>query len=111
MFNKVRVICKNCARVVHNQGRGLCSGCYRRPEVREQFPANERYAASHPLALGNAGFSNDERKLPPCPTSAIPGSEAKIQVMIERLLQGYHLHHPLDPKSSATAMEVLSYVS
>lgn len=33
---------------------------------------------------------------PPYPTKAIPGTEAKIRVMEERVADGYQPHHPHD---------------
>lgn len=41
---------------------------------------------------------NRKRPLPPYPTTAPPGTLEKIEVMQERLAQGYHLHHPDDVK-------------
>lgn len=35
--------------------------------------------------------------LPVAPTMALPGSDAKIEVMRARLERGEHLHHPDDP--------------
>ena len=34
--------------------------------------------------------------IPPTPTNAQPGSPAKLQVLIERAYNGYHLWHPDD---------------
>lgn len=41
---------------------------------------------------------NTRRELPPEPTCHLPGTEAKMRVMEERLEQGYHLHHPGDAR-------------
>jgi hypothetical protein len=65
--------------------RGLCRTCYKKPEVRALFPA-------HHSAHGN----HHAHRLPVHPTRAVPGSEEKILVMMERLERGLQLHHPED---------------
>jgi len=40
--------------------------------------------------------ANVQPPRPPAPTMAIPGTEAKIRVMEQRVKDGYTPHHPLD---------------
>ncbi len=44
----------------------------------------------------NGWESEGAHPLPPSPTSALPGTEEKVLVMIERCKGGYALFHPLD---------------
>lgn len=80
--------CQHCKRRVGTQARGLCRACHSNPSIREQYPASGRYFAS----------INDvfQPPLPPYSTNAIPGSLEKIEIMRERYLSGYHIHHPND---------------
>lgn len=47
---------------------------------------------------GNRGLGNHNQRvpLPPCPTDAQPGSEAKVRVLEERAKADVALFHPLD---------------
>lgn len=103
-------LCRHCGMKNAVRPRRLCHGCYDYIPVRDLYPSDYRYLAKHPSSVNAKGFCNDGRKPPPHPTTALPGTPEKIAVMTERLLQGYHLHHPLDPRLSATLMEVLGYV-
>lgn len=47
-------------------------------------------------AVGRVISSNSSKPLPPSPTSALPGSIEKLEVLIERASKGYLLYHPLD---------------
>jgi hypothetical protein len=42
----------------------------------------------------------------PRPTSALPGTDEKLAILIERASQGQELWHPLDARSPSTALEV-----
>jgi hypothetical protein len=63
----------------------LCWSCYYRPGVRELHPSNA--PPKIPVAAHKV----------PAPTDALPGTEAKIQVLAERFRRGEALFHPLDP--------------
>lgn len=106
----VKPLCKHCRKYFKNRPRGLCFSCYENMTIRLLYPVDHRYMPQHPLAKEYYGFSNDQRKLPPHPTTALPGTPDKIAVMTERLLQGYQLHHPLDPRLPSNFLEVLAYV-
>ena len=45
-----------------------------------------------------------EKPLPPSPTSAAPGSTAKVDVMVWRYANGYALHHPQDVRQCRRAL-------
>lgn len=50
----------------------------------------------------NRGVDSYESQLTlPSPTDALPGTEEKLQVMIERAAKGQHLWHPDDAKPNA----------
>jgi len=87
--------CRHCDRGTERlRPRGLCDRCYRVPKVRNRY---QLPATSWPYAPGPAaGAGPGKRPLPPCPTSARPGTLRKICIMMRRLESGYHLHHPQD---------------
>ncbi len=94
-----RTLCRHCKRVYANRPRGLCWSCYYQPGVRELFPSTSKFAR-----LGVAD-SYGSRALPPEPTSAAPGSPAKVRVLAERAALGVALWHPLDVSNNRRATE------
>ena len=54
------------------------------------------------LAGGRPDPSNRRRPLPPSPCSVPPGP-AKVEIMAKRLMDGYSLWHPDDPKLTSNA--------
>jgi hypothetical protein len=68
----------------------LCWGCYNTPGVRDLYRSTSKFA-SRKVGLGHA-----PGRLPAEPTSAPPGSEAKVQVMCERAARRENLFHPDD---------------
>lgn len=83
--------CKHCQRDRGLYSRGLCWTCYYTPEVRDQYePAA---APSNHRGLGIDVYAPD---VPPEPTTARPGTIAKLHVLMERLEAGYALWHPDD---------------
>lgn len=72
-------ICKNCRKWKPvGKGSSICARCILRATRRD------------PRAPESA------RPLPPFPTSAIPGSAAKVAIMEDRWRRGFHIHHPDD---------------
>jgi hypothetical protein len=67
----------------------LCFHCYNLPGVREQHPSTSKFARR------GAGTGN-RNALPPTPTTAIPGSEAKVAILEARCQAGFALWHPAD---------------
>lgn len=92
MLGKTRqfCLCVHCKRNKGVQGGGLCSGCWRRPEIRLLHPANAKHSARG-LVAGNRAAPLDEE-----PTMAIPGSVEKQAVMAWRAEQGLAIFHPRD---------------
>jgi hypothetical protein len=65
---------------------GLCASCYRSSDNRAAYPSQ---------AVRGRGLTETGRACGP--TTANPGSEEKIRVMIERLELGQPLFHDDDP--------------
>src|SRR5687767_2729126 len=83
-------VCRHCQQSKVNRPRGLCWSCYYRPGVRELYPSTSKYARR---GVGNfAGAA----PLPPCPTSARPGTPEKLAVLEERARDRCGLWHPYD---------------
>jgi hypothetical protein len=81
--------------VKSNRPRGLCWSCYYTPGVREQYPSTSKFARR------GVGDFNGEAKLPPQPTSALPGTPEKVAVLEQRARLGLALWHPLDAPMDA----------
>jgi hypothetical protein len=58
--------------------------------VRDQFPSTSKFARR------GIGDYNGQGILPPWPTPAMPGSEAKVAVLEQRARMRVSLWHPLD---------------
>jgi len=67
-----------------NRPRGLCWTCYYTPGLRERYASGSKYA-SRGEPKGNP---NSRGPLPATTTIAVPGSDAKICVMMERAEKG-----------------------
>ena len=74
---------------------GLCRRCSRDPAVKLRFPSTSKYVRKG-AGLGCRGY-----RLPDAPTSAAPGSPAKVAVLEERARLGLALWHPLDAPMDA----------
>ncbi len=85
------MLCRHCQKVKSNRPRGLCWSCYYTPGVREQFPSTSKFARR-----GVKDF-NGRTKLGE-PTDALPGTEEKVRVLMERARLGLSLFHPLDAR-------------
>lgn len=84
-----RRVCRHCGTARVNRPRGLCWACHNDPAIRALYPSS----ANH------GGVGNDCRGLtpPPEPTTAEPGTEAKMVVLCERAALGQQLWHRGDP--------------
>src|SRR5437763_11905471 len=84
------MLCRHCQKVKSNRPRGLCWSCYYTPGVRDLYPSTSKFA--------RRGVSDFCGAAEPAaqPTAAPPGSEAKVQVLIERARLGLSLWHPAD---------------
>lgn len=91
--------CKNCKHcgAGHWQGsRGLCLSCYRKPLIKELYPVLKDV---RPLKRGEDRAQREygeDRPVPRTPTKAVPGSEEKIKILMQRYSGGYQLWHPRD---------------
>jgi len=83
----MRVLCKCCGVRYSNRPRGLCWACYYRPGSMESYPSTSIYARR---GIGHSGVRPAEHTL------ECPGSEAKIQVMIDRVARGEDANHDGD---------------
>ena len=83
-------ICRHCNRRKVTRPRGLCFPCYYAPTVRDRYPSVSKFGRR---------FVGDFCGLPPLPcwpTSAMPGSDAKIEVLALRARSKQSLWHPQD---------------
>ena len=81
--------CRHCQRRRANRPRGLCWTCYHAPGVREQFPSTSKFTRR---GVGHQCLGQEM----PAPTSALPGTEAKVAILEERARLGQCLWHPQD---------------
>jgi len=81
--------CAHCGVRAATRPRRLCGRCYGDRRVRRQYgPAGPR---------GRRGFdAYGRRPLPLAPTSAPPGSAAKVLILAERARRRQQLFHPGD---------------
>jgi hypothetical protein len=84
------MLCCHCQKKKQNRPRGLCWTCYYGPGIRALHPSSSKFAR-HGILDKNGGVP-----LPHRPTAAVPGSEAKIQVLMERAQLQQALFHPED---------------
>ncbi len=88
-----RPLCQHCGLRVATYNRGICDACYREPGIREQYPPPGRLNTKplpKPLPMPTRE---------PEPTDALPGTEAKVEVLTQRLWSGEALFHPADMKA------------
>lgn len=90
-MNATRAMCAHCRWRLCCRPRGLCFACHLDPSTRMQHPMKD--SPTNRRGVGN-GFKT--APFPACPTSARPGSQAKVDVMAARVLAGEGLWHPLD---------------
>lgn len=81
--------CRHCGRIRAVKARGLCWRCYYTPAVSTLYPSQSKFCPR--WNFNGAGAS-------PEPTRAIPGSEDKILVLMERVDKRQCLWHPRDAR-------------
>src|SRR5262245_32627480 len=96
----MKPMCRHCQKVRSNRPRGLCWTCYYTPGVRELFPSTSKFARR---GVGN--FCGTA-PLPDLATDAAPGTEEKIQILMERATKRQALFHP-DDNSDAVPLAPL----
>jgi hypothetical protein len=84
------MLCKHCQKSNVCRPRGLCWTCYYKPGVRDLYPSTSKYARR------GVGNFNGNAPTPELSTSAEPGSEEKIAILIERARLKQSLWHPED---------------
>ena len=85
----VERLCRNCGRAPGTRARGLCWACFQKRGVRRRFPMLRK------------SFRPDRcegRPMPPTPTNALPGTEAKVGVFRRRAARRMQLWHPQDAR-------------
>lgn len=78
--------CRHCLAQAAKAKRGLCYRCYSNPEVRDLYPPKVAGCNVVRTAIVPAAY----------PTTAFPGTAAKIFVMAERAMRRQELFHPDD---------------
>lgn len=86
--NEAMSLCLHCGKFRRFNRLGSCYTCGSARGTDEQVQEAERKRWSW--------HRDSERPLPPTPTTALPGSLKKIEVMEWRWANGYGVHHPLD---------------
>ncbi len=72
--------------------------CYGDKCIRLKYPLDPVNKNGTTSKWDFVALETQDRKLPPKPTDAPPGSLEKVLVMAERYISGYHIYHPLDAK-------------
>ncbi len=83
-------ICKHCGKSKVNRPRGLCWTCYYAPGVKDKHPSTSKYARR-----GEGNFTGNA-PTPHLPTTAVPGSPEKQDVLAMRAKLKQALWHPMD---------------
>jgi hypothetical protein len=64
------------------------------------------YPSTSKFARRGVDDFNGQPKLPPTPTTALPGTPEKVAVLMERARLGLALWHPLDAPRGVTSREL-----
>lgn len=91
--------CMHCQERQAHSCRGLCRRCYvtLTPAEKQSYP-DRRHVANGDARNPWRDCHNRRGRLPASPTDALPGSEAKILVMQERVARGELPCHPRDAR-------------
>ncbi|QEL14628.1 hypothetical protein PX52LOC_01520 [Limnoglobus roseus] len=91
--------CRHCGRAKVNRPKGLCWTCSMSPAIRERYgPISPNGRRGVPAPRGNRPKAE--------PTTATPGSDAKIEVLAQRAERGERLWHPRDHQAEGSAKRV-----
>lgn len=89
--------CVHCGHTPANRGRGLCWCCFYKPEIRALYSPTSKYANRGTGDDFNGGYDLPE------PTTALPGSPEKVEILCQRAQRRVSLWHPLDGLGSQRA--------
>jgi len=78
----------------------LCWKCFYQPSIRAQYPSTSKFARR------GEGIGCIQAPLPAFPTTAMPGTPAKITVLAERARLKQSLWHPEDATDVSPASSV-----
>jgi len=87
----MRLMCQHCNVKFSNRPRQLCFKCYYTPGVRDLYPTIGIYSRR-----GVLDFFGEANK--PEPTETLPGSDEKLEVLIQRARLKQELWHADDRK-------------
>lgn len=93
-----KIPCRHCKVRIVTRPRGLCWGCYGRPEVKGLYPTSDNRHNQKGLGEHYPTSNSD-------PTTAPPGSLAKMKVLRKRLESREELFHPAD--ATGVVLELL----
>jgi hypothetical protein len=94
-------VCQHCLASPASRPRGLCWCCYYAPGVREQYAPVGKCGLR---GVGHTGAALDT----PAPTTASPGSPAKVAELARRVALGQSLWHPQDQPFDEMSMRLLA---
>lgn len=83
-------VCRHCSLFAKVYDKGLCWTCVKDKGIRDGTASISKFGWRGRGVGGNG-------QVPPTSTTALPGTEEKIQVLSDRAAAGYALHHEDDP--------------
>lgn len=87
------MMCRHCGVKRANRPRGLCHTHSFDKTIREQYPSTSKFA--------RRGYAVSATRTQGEPTSHLPGTPEKIEVMRQRMMAGEDLIHPDDAREQA----------
>jgi hypothetical protein len=84
-----RPACQRCGHRPSWRPRGLCWVCYRRLGIRELYPSTSQHGRRGPGNFNGTGTV-------PIATDALPGTPAKVRILMERVANRHRLWHADD---------------
>ena len=90
-MRKTVKLCRHCQKRMVSRPRSLCRTCYHDPKISPLYPTTSKYGRRSEAAAVSVGKEGQ-------PTSELPGTLAKLQVLSARALAGEALWHERDAK-------------